>query len=333
MKLSLKLGTVLGLVGAYVLLGYACADDLEIAPSPSLGSIAYVSGEESGPGTSIYIADADGSHVKRLPETDKAMFLDMDRSGQSLMFTSDTEDQDESEIFVMKTDGTEKRQLTKNHASDHMARFSFDGRKIIFVSERDGANEIYIMDADGSHQKRLTFHRGTKSWPRFSPDGKRIAFTSVTPDGDDAVDCAILIVNSDGTNLHRFGHTRAYQAPVWHPNGNSLLCQGDKDFVILPVDGGKPIHLPVQGFSASWSLDGQRIVFNRLAELIKKDGRYSAYYNIYTMSADGQNVQALVSNRRKDNTIFSSRWPCWGGKVESLSIQNHSGLSGSNALE
>ena len=34
--------------------------------------------------------------------------------------------------------------------------WSPNGRKLVFVSRRDGAFEVYVMNADGSGQRRLT---------------------------------------------------------------------------------------------------------------------------------------------------------------------------------
>jgi len=38
-------------------------------------------------------------------------------------------------------------------------KWSPDGRKIVFSSDRDGNDEIYVMDADGGHQTLLTTTR------------------------------------------------------------------------------------------------------------------------------------------------------------------------------
>ena len=57
-----------------------------------------------------------------------------------------------------------KRNLTRNPGNDGPqgwgAAWSPDGRKITFVSDRDGTYEVYVMNADGSGQRRLT-HRGS----------------------------------------------------------------------------------------------------------------------------------------------------------------------------
>jgi TolB protein len=42
------------------------------------------------------------------------------------------------------------------HARDGSPVLSPDGRRIAFVSERDGNRQIYVMNADGSGLRRLT---------------------------------------------------------------------------------------------------------------------------------------------------------------------------------
>ena len=85
---------------------------------------------------------------------------------------------DDTEIFVLNSDGTNRRQLTNNTATDWRGRWSPDGRRIVFQSDRDGDEEVYVMNSDGTNQTRLTDNNvwdGAGSW---SPDGTRIVFES-----------------------------------------------------------------------------------------------------------------------------------------------------------
>ena len=56
----------------------------------------------------------------------------------------------------MNADGSGKRNLTRNPAKDVRPSWSPDGRRIAFVSDRDGRLEAHVMNADGSGQRSLT---------------------------------------------------------------------------------------------------------------------------------------------------------------------------------
>jgi len=55
-------------------------------------------------------------------------------------------------IYIINADGSNQINLSKNSAYDNEPICAPDGKKILFVSDRDGNNEIYMMDSDGSNQ-------------------------------------------------------------------------------------------------------------------------------------------------------------------------------------
>ncbi len=81
-------------------------------------------------------------------------------------------------IWVAATDGaTPPRQFTGGTASDTSPRWSPDGARLAFQSNRDGdKDQIYVMRFDGGEARSLTrLPNGARS-PAWSPDGKQIAF-------------------------------------------------------------------------------------------------------------------------------------------------------------
>jgi serine/threonine protein kinase/Tol biopolymer transport system component/Flp pilus assembly protein TadD len=90
-------------------------------------------------------------------------------------------------IFVMRTDGTEQRDLTPGEYRYAWPRWSPDGQRIAFSSRRTGDYELWIVDRDGSGLRQLTQSSGGHYSP-WSTDGKMIAYSIHTPKND----CVIM---------------------------------------------------------------------------------------------------------------------------------------------
>ena len=84
--------------------------------------------------------------------------------GRRIAFVVEFDDQ--SDIFTVLTDGSERQQLTYNTVDDLMPVWAGHGDKIAFVSFAYGNPEILYMNRDGTEQKRLT----TNAQPDTHPD-------------------------------------------------------------------------------------------------------------------------------------------------------------------
>ena len=92
------------------------------------------------------------------------------------------------DIWVMNVDGSEKRRLTNNGATNWAPSWHPDGKRIVFSSNMDdwredlktfGHNfELYLIDVNGGGLQRITYNDVFDSFPMFSPTGKHIVFAS-----------------------------------------------------------------------------------------------------------------------------------------------------------
>jgi len=216
-----------------------------------------------------------------------------------IAFDTGRDGEENTEIYVMDTQGENLRNLTNHPAGDASPAWSPDGATIAWISNREGNYDIYTMTADGTNVRRLTDDPEADVWPAWSPDGASIAFMSKR-DGD----WEIYVMDADGANPRRLtteaGDDRA---PAWSPDGIHLLFSSDRagndDIYMMTVDGSQVIQLtddPAGDIQPAWSPDGRQILFA---------SERSGDWEIYLMQADGSGVQRLTNNSAPD---FEPSW-------------------------
>jgi Zn-dependent M28 family amino/carboxypeptidase len=84
-------------------------------------------------------------------------------------------------VYTMRTDGSERRQLTDFGSMCWAPYMHPSGKYAIFTTNKQGFSnfELYIVDTAGEKEPvRVTFTDGFDGLPVFSPDGTRLAWTS-----------------------------------------------------------------------------------------------------------------------------------------------------------
>jgi len=85
-----------------------------------------------------------------------------------------------TDLWLQPVSGGPGRRLTAHEAGESAPAFSPDGKRLAFVSKRDGDEEaqLYVLRLDGGEAERWTrMPLGVQS-PRWTADGKRIVFVS-----------------------------------------------------------------------------------------------------------------------------------------------------------
>jgi dipeptidyl aminopeptidase/acylaminoacyl peptidase len=80
------------------------------------------------------------------------------------------------DVFWVPLQGGAEERLTDTPGYDAEASWSWDGKQMVFTSERSGDLEIWVQDRSGKNARRITWATGYDGGPFFSPDGKRIVF-------------------------------------------------------------------------------------------------------------------------------------------------------------
>ena len=114
-----------------------------------------------------------GATIKQVPiKTDEGTWMDVDVSpdGQTLAFTL------LGDIYTMPITGGTPRRIAEGLAWDVQPRFSPDGKRIAFTSDRGGGDNIWVMNLDGSDKRQVTKEDfRLLNQPSWSPDGRFIA--------------------------------------------------------------------------------------------------------------------------------------------------------------
>ena len=192
------------------------------------------------------------------------------------------------EIYTSKPDGSDLRQLTDNGAYNAEATLSWDGKRIIFTSTRDGDIDLYTMNVDGTDVRRITSRIGYDGGAWFSPDGKQIVWRAAYPKtATDTADYLSLlqkrlvrparvevwVANADGSNARQITNLGgANFAPVFTPDGRKIIFSsnyetprsGEFDLFLINPDGTGlekvTTHKDFDSFPM-FSYDGKKLVW------------------------------------------------------------------------
>jgi TolB protein len=154
--------------------------------SPNGRRIAYAS-EKDTLTVCLWVMDADGSHKRRLTDqTDEYPTWSADGVIAFSRLSSGNGD-----IFVIRPDGSDLRQLTSSAEQDESPVFSPDGHWIAFERGFEGHRDVWLMRADGSHAHALVATAREEAQPAWSPDGETLLYARAGH---------LYSVNRDGSN-------------------------------------------------------------------------------------------------------------------------------------
>ncbi len=104
------------------------------------------------------------------------MSLDVSPDGKTVLFDL------LGHLYTLPMEGGEAKAITSGMSFERQPRYAPDGKHIVFVSDRSGADNLWIAEADGSQARQITTEDYTMfTSPEWSPDGRYIFVSRKKP--------------------------------------------------------------------------------------------------------------------------------------------------------
>ena len=114
--------------------------------------------------------------------SDPRVSPDGDRVVYVRQFADVMTDMNYSNLWLVRADGSGHRPLTTGKFTDNSPRWSPDGSRIAYMSNRDGMPQIYMHWVESGQTAAITNLTDPATGLSWSPDGSRLAFYKLVPE-------------------------------------------------------------------------------------------------------------------------------------------------------
>jgi len=155
---------------------------------------SHVLDEEDNGIITKYKIDGSSQYVELTAHEDDCRQPNWSPNGDKILYQK--QENDQWNIWIMNTDGTDEIQVTSNIGNCTDASFSGDGQFIVFSSDFDvDIANIYKITSDGNELTKLTNFAGYDGAVSISSDNSKLVFESINDDPDECSGTKIVLLD------------------------------------------------------------------------------------------------------------------------------------------
>jgi acylaminoacyl-peptidase len=209
-------------------------------------------------------------------------------------------DRNLSNLWMINFDGTGNRALTTGNQNDNSPRWSHDGTKLVFKSNKeDEKTKLYLMDIQSGVSYALTNTKYAPSNMVWSHDDSMLAFTMFVPKGK-----ASPIKMPGKPEGAKWNSPPIYIDDMnYRRDGSGYVKPGNTQLFTLPIQGGTPRQLTFEDFNhggPQWSLDDSKLYFS--ANFHKEEEFEPQDSEVYVLELSNGKTQALTDRYGPDGS-------------------------------
>jgi len=217
---------------------------------------------------------------------------------------------------ALSLDGATPRPLTRS-GKDNSARWSPDGQRIAFVSQRSGSAQVHLLDMSGGEARACGQLEGVSAL-RWTPNAQSLLVTASVPVDPELRGARGAAPDPRGPKSPEVAWRLPYKS-----DGMGYTLAREVHLFSLDLASGTHRQLtdgPFDVFAFEPSPDGRQIAFNRTRE-----GRFAHRTDLWVCDSDGGRPRQLT---REIATVLQPVWSpdgtrvAFAGAAEEGSAQN-----------